>query len=342
MAVTLQQIADIAGVSRGTVDRALNNRGRIKPEVQEKIKQIAQEMGYQPSRAGRALAMAKKNLKIGVILQLAKTPFMRDVLKGIEAARKEAESLGAKVEICQIDDVNAVKVVGAMEKMKEEDVNGIALFPSEDRFLMQTIDTFIEEYHIPILTFNSDLEQTQRICFIGQDTKKSGQTAAGLMGEIIGEKGKIIIISGHKENLSLKNRTDSFIKEMNISYPQIEVVGVRYGYDDNWVAEKITQEILKLYADLKGIYITGSGVLGVCKAIKSTQKSNEIKVIANDFIEENINYLLDGTINFLIGQDAYTQGYESVMVLFRKLFDSKEPKKEFLYTEIIIKNKYNI
>ena len=103
MAVTLQQIADMAGVSRGTVDRALNNRGRIRPEVEQKIKKIAKELGYQPSRAGRALAMAKKNLKIGVILQSARTPFMQEVLKGLEAAKKEVESLGTTVDIRQIE-----------------------------------------------------------------------------------------------------------------------------------------------------------------------------------------------------------------------------------------------
>ena len=59
MSVTLQQIAEAAGVSRGTVDRALKDRGRVKPEVAEKIKKIAQEMGYQPSRAGRALGKAQ-------------------------------------------------------------------------------------------------------------------------------------------------------------------------------------------------------------------------------------------------------------------------------------------
>ena len=37
MAVTIQQIAALAGVSRGTVDRALNHRGRIAPEVAERI-----------------------------------------------------------------------------------------------------------------------------------------------------------------------------------------------------------------------------------------------------------------------------------------------------------------
>ena len=50
MAITLQQIADLAGVSRGTVDRALNNRGRIKPEVEQRIKKIAKDVGYKPSR----------------------------------------------------------------------------------------------------------------------------------------------------------------------------------------------------------------------------------------------------------------------------------------------------
>ena len=44
MAVTMQQIADLAGVSRGTVDRALNDRGRIRPEVAEKIKMIARNL----------------------------------------------------------------------------------------------------------------------------------------------------------------------------------------------------------------------------------------------------------------------------------------------------------
>ena len=98
MAVTLQQIAEAAGVSRGTVDRALNNRGRIRPEVEEKIKRIAQEMGYQPSRAGRALAMAKRKIRIGVILQYMKTPFMQQVLKGVMTVKGARKALEAGVQ----------------------------------------------------------------------------------------------------------------------------------------------------------------------------------------------------------------------------------------------------
>ena len=45
MGVTIRQIAEAAGVSRGTVDRALNNRGRIRPEVAERVRQIAEAAG---------------------------------------------------------------------------------------------------------------------------------------------------------------------------------------------------------------------------------------------------------------------------------------------------------
>ena len=96
------------------------------------------------------------------------------------------------------------------------------------------------------------------------------------------------------------------------------------------------------YPNLKGIYITGSGVLGVCKSLQKANKIKDIKIIANDFINDNIQLLSNGTINFLIGQDAYTQGYQSIMLLFHKLFDNKNPDSKFAYTDIVIKNRFNI
>ena len=149
MGVTIRQIAEAAGVSRGTVDRALNNRGRIRPEVAERIRKIAAEMGYKPNQLGRALSMSRNNIKVGVILQGAETPFMQEVLKGIEAARMEAENLGGTVIVHTIEHQSAKDVLLAMEKMREEEVNGIAMVPLDEERVKKEIDRFVDRagYH---------------------------------------------------------------------------------------------------------------------------------------------------------------------------------------------------
>ena len=45
---TIKEIAALAGVSRGTVDRVLNDRGAVNPETAEKIRKIAKELDYKP------------------------------------------------------------------------------------------------------------------------------------------------------------------------------------------------------------------------------------------------------------------------------------------------------
>ena len=54
--LTIRQIAQLAGVSRGTVDRVLNNRAGVNPETAARVRRIAEEVGYQPNIAGQQLA----------------------------------------------------------------------------------------------------------------------------------------------------------------------------------------------------------------------------------------------------------------------------------------------
>ena len=60
MAVTIKEIAEYANVSRGTVDRALHGRGGVKPEVERRIRAIAENMGYKPNSVAKALSNLKK------------------------------------------------------------------------------------------------------------------------------------------------------------------------------------------------------------------------------------------------------------------------------------------
>ena len=54
---TIEIIAKKAGVSRGTVDRVLHDRGQVKPETAERVRAVMEEMDFQPN-AHRALRTA--------------------------------------------------------------------------------------------------------------------------------------------------------------------------------------------------------------------------------------------------------------------------------------------
>ena len=85
MATTLKDIADMAGVSPGTVDRALHNRGRVNQEVAERIRKIARELGYRPNAIAKGLSKRKDNMKITIILHISRTNFFfDDVFSGNE------------------------------------------------------------------------------------------------------------------------------------------------------------------------------------------------------------------------------------------------------------------
>ena len=61
---TIKEIAALAGVSRGTVDRVLNDRGAVNPETAEKIRKIAKELDYKPNRAGLVPGCPEKEIEV--------------------------------------------------------------------------------------------------------------------------------------------------------------------------------------------------------------------------------------------------------------------------------------
>lgn len=132
MAVTLKQIAELAGVSRGTVDRALYNRGRVKPEVAERIRKIADDLGYQPNRAGKALAMTHRPMKLGVIAQATETPFMHLLRSGIDDAAREVSTMGCEVLIREGIGLDVDVQLQLIDELLAEDISGLAICPADD------------------------------------------------------------------------------------------------------------------------------------------------------------------------------------------------------------------
>ncbi|MCP1102603.1 LacI family transcriptional regulator [Aequitasia blattaphilus] len=344
MAVTSQQIADAAGVSRATVDRALKDRGRVRPEVAERIKKIAKEMGYHPNQAARMLALSKQHFKIGVLLSSMQTPFMQEVLKGVRDAKEEVEKKGVIIEIRTTYGKDVHQTIAALDELKQVGVRGIALVPTDDEKVKKKINQLTEEDNISVVTLNADVSKSKRICFVGQDNNKAGRTAAGLMAECLPANSQVCVIGGLELNPAIPSRTNGFIEGLRGIRPDIEIVDSLYvtNENDNKESEKIALKMIEKYPDLGGVYVSPPVVLGVCRAMRKKRVDKKIKLISHDLLQENLKQLEEGTINFLIGQEGYMQGYEPIMILFRLLVEERNPEKEFEYTSIIIKNRFNI
>ena len=294
MAGTIKEIAEKAGVSRGTVDRALNNRGRVNPEVAERIFEIAREMDYQPKRKKKVYNQGKK-IRIGVITQLAKSSFVKTIHAGIDKAEQELEEFGVEIIRKQIDGVSEDAQLEALEELSQEQIDGLAIMPVQSERIREKLNDMTEQNDLPIITFNSDIVGTNRVCYVGLDNKRSGMTAAGLMGMLTRGTGKVLVITGFFTNSVNNLRVDGFIQELKMSYPEIELLGVQSSFDEMSEVEKIVENTIEIAPDLAGIFVVSGGQAGVCKAMQNLNMETRPYVIGYDVTPTNIKALKEGT-----------------------------------------------
>lgn len=339
MAVTIQKIAERAGVSRGTVDRALNHRGRINPEVAEKIRKLADEMGYiQKERKKRN----PEKLRIGVVTQLAKSSFMLEINRGIRHAQAELEARGIELLIKEGLSVDEEEQLRMINELTEKGIRGLALMPVDSPGIRSRVDELAEKGQIPIVTFNSDLAGSRRVCFVGMDNRRSGRTAAGLMGMMTGGTGKVLVITGFFSNNVNNNRVDGFVEEVKKTYPGLELVGVHGSFDDTDEVERIIVNTMQNVPGVNGLFVVSGGQAGIRNAFTKLNPGRRPSTVIYDLTPKNKRLLESDVADFLIDQDGYVQGSEPPVILADILQKNRMPEQEYRYTDINIKTKYNL
>ncbi|NCC14389.1 MAG: LacI family transcriptional regulator, partial [Spirochaetia bacterium] len=102
--MTISEIAKLANVSIGTVDRVLHNRGRVAQETVKKVMTIVNDYGYQPNTYARNLKLSKQ-YTIGVLLPQLHSEFgyWNLIYEGILKAAKELYPLAVRIDLAQFD-----------------------------------------------------------------------------------------------------------------------------------------------------------------------------------------------------------------------------------------------
>ena len=208
--VTIKQIAELCGVSRGTVDRVLNDRGNVKPEKRQLVLDTAQKLHYQPNPAGKALAARKKNPVVGVLIASEGVHFFDDVLLTMQKAAKKYDSYGMKVIWRSMRGFSVEEQCRIIDELHEE-VNALIINPVNHPEVIRKLDQLVDD-GIFVVTLNNDVESSRRHCYVGTDYLKGGETAGALL-QMIGPKSiRAGVLLGSLNMLGHRQRLDGFLK----------------------------------------------------------------------------------------------------------------------------------
>lgn len=341
MTVTLKDLSKASGVSVGTVSRALNDKNEVSVETANRIRQLAQELGYVPNRAGRALS-AQRNLNtIGVLLPSVNGPFFDDIKLGIKAAESEFKDLGLEVILKEVEGWDVQEHLRSIQYLKDNGCKSLALCTADDPLIQARINELAEE-GIPTLLINNDVQNCDKIGFVGPDYHRSGEIAAALLQKSHShEPLKVLVVVGLMSHHGHAARVKGFTDELTRRGSKFDIVQVVEGYDNDIITQQVTMEALRNHPDVNAIYMaTGSGVSGLGAAIIAVSDSlDKFFVIACDEIYTTRELVKQNIVDFVICQEPRTQGFQAIKLLHEYMTKTRTGKMDDYIVDNIIKLK---
>lgn len=322
--MTIKDIAEIVGTSRGTVDRVLNGRGNVRKELAEKILRTVEENGYAPNQLARALVNSQKHWVIGIIINSVGNPFFEDVLKGIRDKAEYYSSYGLKVDIKEIRGYDESEQLEAIREMTDKGVDALGITPLD----YPTIAEALNNLSVPIVTFNTDVESVSRVAFVGCDYVNSGRLSGDIAKLLLPSGGKIGIVIGNNHMTGHLQRVEGFRSSVSEN-DAIEIVGIVENTDDDDHSYQVTGELVSnLQPDL--VYFAAAGIEGGVRAIRDQKSGCKILTVDDtEFIRQGLN---DGTIAATVTQEPEEQGRRTIEILYNCLADHVNPDDTINYT----------
>lgn len=157
--MTIKEIAELAGVSKSTVSRVLNNSGYVNDETRKKIEDVIKKNNYFPSASARNLSKRETNT-IGVVIPEFNNSFFGDVLRGITEIVDEND---LSLFYCDTNN-NAAKEEKALQMLKHQRVRGVIITPAIDYTepnASKKLRNMLNNLNVPVVVVDREIENSQ-------------------------------------------------------------------------------------------------------------------------------------------------------------------------------------
>ena len=230
--------------------------------------------------------------------------------------------------------------LSAIEELVAEEINGIALAPYNDSRIRDKIN-LLSEQGIPVVTLNTDIENTRRIAYVGSHYTKSGSTAAGLLRLMTHGEVHVGIITGSSNILCHTERIAGFTESLKPFSDTIHIAEIVEVHDDEFESYEKTTVLLKRHPEINALYFVAGGVYGGCRSVKALGLQNQMRIVAYDMVPTTKELLRQGIISAVICQQPKLQGSKPLALLFTYLTTGELPDREQHYVAVDIRIREN-
>ena len=260
----------------------------------------------------------KPQRKIAVIPKGTTHEFWKSVHAG---ANKAGQELGVEIiwkgPVREDDRDEQIKVV---ENFIASGVSAIVLAPLDDTALVPAATEATRE-GIPVVIIDSDIKWDGRVSFVATDNYKGGELAAKRLGELLGGKGKVIVLRYQEGSASTAQREAGFIDALGKGFPGIELVSSnQYGGATTESAYKTSENLLVKFKQIDGVFCPNeSTTFGMLRALQDGKRAGQVKFVGFDASEKLVEGLQGDQIHGLVLQNPFRMGELGVRAAVDKL-----------------------
>jgi LacI family transcriptional regulator len=335
----VHRIAELAGVSIGTVDRALHNRAGISEATRQKILRIAKSLAYKPHLAARVLSVGRANFRVGVCIPEEIRFFYDQIRAGIFEEAQRVDGIGLEI-VCR-----PVPALGAGEKqcisdLLDSSLNALIVTPGNPDSDTSLIDK-AEKQNVRVVCITTDVPGSCRTTFVGVDPCLGGLLAAELMANFVPPQSKAAVITGMLSTEEHRLKSEAFCAGFQRDCAGGTIAAVVEAHESAEESYRKTCDLIAGNPDLNGIYVNTANCLPVCRALRENRMAGRIQLITTDLFPEMSPYFRTGTIKASIYQDPYLQGQTAIRLIVDHLLKGADmPKTSFLNLGIVLRTNF--
>ena len=330
MAVTIQKIAELSGVSRGTVDRVLHGRPNVNPMIREKVVRAAEKLGYQPPVPPKSADCRQAAI---LIPQWTDGHFNRQIVSGIRKALRYIADPAFILTEQPLRTMTMQELLRAMDEQIRSGVDGLIIRAETTPEVRAAIEQAVP-HGGTVMTYDADVPHSGRLCHAGQDLVRAGAIAAGVMARLIRPPEHVLIVTGNLRMEAHKGRVDGFCRrllELGFSEDAYRVI------ETNEMPEltgELVAQALQADSRLHAVYMACQPLSSCIAGIRKARRTTRPHIVCNDLTPTAKRYLREGTVDFVIGQSFSQESFHAVLAMYQMLLRGVQPKRELYYTDL--------